>query len=87
MRRLFLIAFFLEVGFALIVVPWSGFWDGNYFAQVLPLVGDVIGNDFVRGAVSGIGVVTVVTGLSDLVSLFMARGQSLEAPRLPRSED
>ena len=36
MRRLLLIAFFLEVGFVLIVVPWSAYWDRNYFALALP---------------------------------------------------
>ena len=27
MRRLFLVAVFLEVGFLLVVIPWLGFWD------------------------------------------------------------
>jgi hypothetical protein len=86
-RRLLLVAFFLEVGFALIVVPWSAFWDRNYFAVALPLVGAVIGNDFVRGAVSGVGVVNVVTGVSELVALFMARDQRVEATPLPPLRD
>ncbi len=72
MRRLLLTAFFLEVGFALVVVPWSGFWDRNYFAQALPFVGDVITNDFVRGAITGLGLVNLVVGLSELISLLFA---------------
>jgi ABC-type transport system involved in cytochrome c biogenesis permease subunit len=75
-RRLLLIAFFLEIGFALIVVPWSAFWDRNYFASTIPLVGDVITNDFVRGAISGVGLINVATGIAELASLFMARGQN-----------
>ena len=73
MRRLLLIAFFLEAGFALIVVPWSAFWDRNYFAQALPIVHDVITNNFVRGAVSGVGVINIIVGVRELVSMLLAR--------------
>ena len=73
MRRLLLIAFFLEAGFALIVVPWSAFWDRNYFAQALPFVHDVITNNFVRGAVSGIGLINIVVGVRELVAMLLAR--------------
>ena len=69
MIRLLLVAFFLEVGFALIVVPWSAFWDRNYFAQLVPPLQAAITNNFFRGAVSGLGVVNVVAGLAELVSV------------------
>jgi hypothetical protein len=73
MTRLLLVAFFLEVGFALVVVPWSTFWDRNYFAQALPAVQMFISNNFVRGAVSGIGLINLMTGIGELVSLLLAR--------------
>lgn len=71
--RLLLIAFFLEVGFVLTVVPWSTYWDRNYFADALPLLHMLITNDFVRGAVSGLGVVNIVAGIAELFSVFSAR--------------
>jgi hypothetical protein len=77
-KRLLLIAFFFEVGFVLIVIPWSAFWDRNYFAQLAPALGAVITNDFVRGAVSGLGLINVLAGLADLVALVLAR--SAERP-------
>lgn len=73
MTRLLLIAFFLEAGFALIVVPWSAFWDRNYFAQSFPVVQAIITNNFVRGAVSGLGVINLAVGVRELVSVLMAR--------------
>jgi len=73
MTRLLLVAFFLEVGFALVVVPWSTFWDRNYFAQALPAVQMFISNNFVRGAVSGIGLINLMTGVGELVSLLLSR--------------
>jgi len=72
-KRLILVAFFLEVGFLLIVLPWSAFWERNYFAQTVPFVQDVITNNFVRGAISGLGLVNVCVGLVELVSVLASR--------------
>ena len=80
MSRLLLIALFLETGFVLVVVPWSSFWDRNYFAESLPFLLDILGNNYVRGAVSGLGVVNVAAGVSELFSLLMARHVERDAP-------
>lgn len=72
MKRLALVVFFFEVGVVLIFIPWSAFWDRNYFAQLVPSLQMTITNNFVRGAVSGLGVVNVVAGLAELVSVVFA---------------
>jgi hypothetical protein len=72
-KRLVIVAFFFEFGIALLVVPWSSFWDRNYFAQAVPLVHTIIRNNFVRGAVSGLGVVNIVSGVTELISILLAR--------------
>ncbi len=51
-------------------VPWTAFWERNYFAESLPLLDTVIKNYFVRGAISGVGVLNIVAGLADLRSLI-----------------
>ncbi len=73
MKRLIVIALFLEIGFLLLVVPWSTFWERNYFAQALPAVGDLITNNYVRGAVSGLGLVNLYHGFAELVAAVIAR--------------
>lgn len=73
MKRLLLVGCFFEIGFVLIVVPWSAFWDRNYFAQVVPPLAALMTNNFVRGAVSGLGLINVSAGLSELVSIVLAR--------------
>ena len=73
MKRLFIIAFFFEFGIALLVVPWSSFWDRNYFAEMVPVIHTIIKNNFVRGAVSGLGVINLALGLAELISLLLAR--------------
>ena len=70
-----MVAFFLEVGLLLIVLPWSRFWDGNYFGAVLPALRPILTNNYVRGAVTGLGVVNLFAGLVDLMLLFATRGR------------
>jgi len=48
-------------------------WERNYFAGSMPLVGSLIHNHFVRGAVSGLGVVSLLAGLADLAGLITWR--------------
>jgi len=76
-RRLIVIAFFFEIGVALLIVPWSAFWDRNYFAEAVPAVHAFITNNFVRGAVSGLGVLNLASGLAEIVSLMLGRGTNV----------
>ena len=68
-----LIALSIEVGLVLIIIPWSAFWDRTYFATVIPPLQDIITNNFVRGAVSGVGLLNLMAGLIELVSMFTGR--------------
>jgi hypothetical protein len=47
--------------------------------EALPAVGAVITNNFVRGAVSGLGVVNLLAALGELADMFSGRA----AARLP----
>lgn len=80
MTRLLFAAYFLEAGLILIVAPWSGFWDRNFFAGTLPALGNVLASPFVRGGVSGIGVITAVAGLAELGGAFASRRPHSEHP-------
>jgi hypothetical protein len=72
-RRLLLASLFLWTGFLLILVPWSVFWDRNYFAQTVPALQMFMANNYVRGAISGLGLVNVYLGLAELVSAITSR--------------
>jgi hypothetical protein len=72
-RRLLVIAVLIELGLLLIVVPWSAYWDRNYFAQLSPIVEAVVVNNYVRGAVTGLGAVNVLAALADLAVLVRRR--------------
>lgn len=73
MRRLLVTALFFEIGLILVAVPWSPYWDRNYFADGVPVVRALITNNFVRGAVSGIGVVNLFMAAGEIASIFVAR--------------
>ena len=63
-------AYFLEVGLLLVFIPWSALWDRNYFASLVPVIGEAIKSPYVRGAVSGLGLINIVAGLAELFSIF-----------------
>jgi hypothetical protein len=71
--RLLLTAFFFEAGLVLLIVPWSVYWERNYFVQALPLLAAFITNDFVRGAVSGLGLVNLLAGFVEIWSFLTQR--------------
>jgi hypothetical protein len=63
--------------------------ERNYFAALLPALGGLVANPFVRGGVSGIGLVTFAAGVRELVGAIAQRQAEREAaaqesaPRLP----
>ncbi|MDA1183207.1 MAG: hypothetical protein O2930_01010 [Acidobacteria bacterium] len=79
MRRLLLIVFFFEVGLVLVVIPWLAFWDRNYFWELVPPLGAFMTNNFVRGAVSGLGLINITAGCLELVSVLWARSEGRQA--------
>ena len=73
LRRLVYVAFFFEVGLLLLVLPWSAFWDRNYFVFTWPLIKPILTSNFVRGGVTGLGAVNVMAGIADLALVFSSR--------------
>lgn len=55
------------------MLPWSAFWEHNYFAETWPRVGQFLTNNFVRGAISGLGLVNLCAGFVDLSVVFGVR--------------
>ena len=75
----------LEAGLLLILIPWSAFWDRNYFADLVPGLRPFITNNFVRGAVSGLGAVNLFAALSELAEIFSRpHSRDDETASLPR---
>lgn len=67
----------------LVCAPWTSLWDRNLFASQIVWLTDLMSHEWMRGAVSGVGLVTVVAGLRDLASVFGARRTPLSEPPGP----
>lgn len=74
--RLLVAAYLIEAGVLLVLAPWSALWDRNYFGHLIPALGAAMASPYARGAVTGVGLVTALGGLRDLVNAFMQRHSS-----------
>jgi len=70
---LFFALYCLEAGLFFIVVPWTRVWTMNPLLQSHVTVAMLAGNPFVRGFVSGFGVVHLIIGIKDIVRMSAAR--------------
>ena len=66
-----LIALCIEIGLFLLVFPWTGYWEHNYFSSLLPEWRRYWMNLYWRGAISGLGV----------ANLFLAVGETFRLRR------
>ena len=63
------ITFCLEIGLFLLIFPWTEYWAGNYFAALVPEWHRYWDNMYVRGAVSGLGVVDLYISFVEIFRL------------------
>jgi len=71
MHRVWLVVFVLfclEVGIVLMVGPWTRAWTDNSLSSTFPGIHEFLMNSFVRGAVSGLGLVDFWIGISRAIS-------------------
>lgn len=73
--------YLLEAGLLLILAPWTQFWDRNYFSALAPMLAAWAAHPYVRGAVTGVGIVSVVAALVEIGLLLSRRRASASAPR------
>src|SRR5215471_5944919 len=68
--------FCLEIGCFLLIFPWTEYWDSNYFSALIPAFRAYWDNMYVRGALSGIGVINLYIAFTEMLRLrrFSKRG-------------
>jgi hypothetical protein len=69
------IFFCLELGFFLLIFPWSQYWENNLFLFYLPSIRAFILNNYFRGAVSGLGLVDIGLGVWEAMHFKLAVSQ------------
>ena len=69
MSAVLFITFCLEVGVFLIVFPWTPWWDSNYFSGLLPQLHRYWDNLYLRGGISGLGVINLYISMVEVFRL------------------
>jgi hypothetical protein len=71
LQRLWLVVFVLfclEVGIILTVLPWTKLWTDNSLLASYPALHDFLMHGFVRGVVSGLGLIDIWMGVAEAVT-------------------
>ena len=55
------------------LIPWSTFWERNFFVEWSPALEALLTSNYVRGAISGLGHVNVAAALVELADFFSNR--------------
>jgi hypothetical protein len=70
---LFFALYCLEAGLFFTVVPWTRIWTLNPLLHNHAALGVWVDNPFVRGFVTGVGVVHIMIGLKDIIVITRRR--------------
>ncbi len=75
------IIFCFELGLFLLIYPWTDGWGDNYFAWALPGAVQTTwhtfwNNSYVRGGISGLGVVNLWIAILEVFRLFSRNRQA-----------
>jgi hypothetical protein len=57
----------------LVLIPWSAFWDRNYFVEWSEAVRALLTSNYTRGAITGLGLLNLWAALGELGELFGTR--------------
>lgn len=75
---LFFALYCLEAGLFFTVVPWTRVWTMNPWLHQNLAIGLWADNPYVRGFISGFGLVHVLIGVKDILRLSRARRRELQ---------
>ena len=72
------VVFCFELGLFLLIYPWTDAWAENYFSAAVPesvvsIWQEWWNNPYVRGGVSGLGLVNVWIAIAEVFQMFAGR--------------
>jgi hypothetical protein len=73
---LFFALYCLEAGLFFTIVPWTRVWTLNPWLHQSVAVGFWADNPFVRGFISGFGIIHLFVGVRELIRVLRARRRS-----------
>lgn len=70
LTHILFILFCVEIGILLVVLPWTPFWDNNFFFGLTPQLNGLWLSNYLRGGVSGVGLVNIWIGIGEAWRLW-----------------
>jgi hypothetical protein len=70
-----------------VLIPWSAFWDRNYFVEASSGLGALLTSNYTRGAITGLGLLNVWAALAELADVLGTKGQPNGSSHGPSSFD
>lgn len=65
------------------LIPWSAFWERNYFVEWSPAIEALLTSNYTRGAISGLGIVNLGAALVELSDFFGTRADKPTSDEQP----
>ena len=63
------IVYSLEVGIALLWLPWKVIWENNLILYLFPQIAPVVTSPFFKGAILGLGIDNILIGIYETIRL------------------
>jgi len=60
------VLFAIEMGLFLAALPWTSLWERNILGSLFPAFRPVLFSNYLRGALTGLGLIDIWIGVSDL---------------------
>ena len=69
------------------LIPWSAFWDRNYFVESSAAIRALLTSNYLRGAITGLGLLNIWAALGELGDVLGSRRSGdPQSPIEPHSE-
>lgn len=62
-----LVVFCFYVGVLVVLLPWTRYWQENHYLLTSPVLGPVLNSGITRGAISGLGLLDIWIGISEII--------------------
>ncbi|MEO6829610.1 MAG: hypothetical protein ABI164_07345 [Acidobacteriaceae bacterium] len=62
-----LVVFCFYIGLLLFLLPWTRYWQQNHYLLTLPSLGPLLNSGITRGVISGLGLIDVWIGISEVI--------------------
>lgn len=73
---LFFSLYCIEAGFFFLILPWTRFWSQNPLVYHFEPLGHLLTNFYVRGFISGFGIVHFLVAIHELLAMIRGRRRS-----------